>query len=180
MADEARQRKRLARAEEDVRAAYRIAHVLTQGTSATPEVWRQPGGEGLTRAEVLLHLAKTGARICESLRLVASQGALTRPVERSPSQSVALRLFMTTWRVPEGFEAIADAEANGVVAEPSVVRDLHAQWTASYIALLRENTAEFLCAVRALHPRFGDLDPFEWARLIRIYFRHHELRLGIR
>lgn len=179
MAGETRLLRRRRRAEEDLRAAHRIVHDLTRIDADAPAWLRCPGG-GWSRAETLLHLAKTGGRVVEELRLVAAQGALTRPIMRTTSQGMALKFMFTTWRVPGRLELIRGTEPDGVVASPAEVRELHVVWTASYVALLRENTPEFLTGIRWAHPRFGDLDALEWARFLRIYFRHHELRIGVR
>jgi len=180
MADNPKLQKRLRRAEEDVRAAHRTANRLVQTLGGDSDSWRSSRKAGWSIAETLIHLARTGARASEQLRLVAAQGALTRPRARSTSQGVALKLMLTTWRVPDRLELLPGTDPGGLVASPADVMDEHVGWTVSFVGLLREHAPEFLQNVRAGHPRFGDLDVFEWARFVRIYFRHHELRLGSR
>lgn len=180
MSGDAKLGKRLRRAEEDVRAAHRTANRLVQTLGADAESWRRTRASGWSHAETLMHLARTGAHVGEQLRLVAAQGALTRPRDRSTSQGVALKLLLTTWRVPDRLELLPGTDPGGLVANPADVIDQHVGWTAGFVALLREHAPEYLLNVRAGHPRFGDLDVFEWARFLRIYFRYHELRLGSR
>lgn len=173
-------RKRVARAEQDVRAANRAARILVSTHSADPEGWRRARGRGWSAAETLRHLALTASSVLEQLRIVAAQGALTRPCARSVGQSTRLRLVLMTWRFPENLEILPGTDPDGVVMASVDLEQAHVTWTAGFIALLHEHTPAFLENVRWAHPRYGDMDPIEWARFLRIYFRQHELRLAVR
>ena len=80
----------------------------------------------------------------------------------------------------DDLRANAATGPSGVVMTPVELEQAHVAWTASFVALLHEHTPAFLANVRWAHPSYGDMDPMEWARFLRIYFRQHELRLMAR
>ena len=175
-----RARKRVTRAERDVRMANRAAHALGASHSGDPESWRRARGRGWSAAETLRHLALTASSVVEQLRVVAAQGALTRPSARSVGQATRLRFALTTWRLPENLGVLPATDPGGVVMTATDLEQAHVAWTASFVGLLHEHTPAFLANVRWAHPSYGDMDPMEWARFLRIYFRQHELRLMAR
>ncbi|NRA94916.1 MAG: DinB family protein [Planctomycetes bacterium] len=180
MSADEKARKRVARAEQDVRLTNRAAHTLVSKHSGDPEGWRRARGRSWSVAETLRHLALTASSVLEELRIVAARGALTRPRARSVSQSAKLRFALTTWRFPENLQTLPGTDPGGVTMTPSALEEAHVVWAAGFIALLHEHTPAFLESVRWAHPRYGDMDPVEWARFLRIYFRQHELRLTVR
>lgn len=172
--------KRVGRAEQDVRACNRAVRALVAKHGTDKDGWRRPRGGSWGVAETLNHLAMTAGSVVEQLRLVAAQGALTRPCARSLGQSTALRMALTTWHLPKNLEPLPGTDPGGVIPEPREIEKAHVTWVAGFIALLHEHTPAFLENVRWSHPRYGDMDPVEWARFLRIYFRHQELRLTVR
>ena len=168
--------RRLERAEEDVRAANRIAQALITRASGEPDCWRGTGHGRWGAAQLIHHLALTGRVVLDGLRVVAASGALTRPRARTPRQAAALKALMLTWHLPADLRPLPGTDPDAVILPARDLARQHTEWTAGFVALLRSNAVGFLEHVRWSHPRYGDLDALEWARFLRIYFRKNELR----
>ncbi|MAE94964.1 MAG: hypothetical protein CL910_09920 [Deltaproteobacteria bacterium] len=172
--------KRRKRAEEDVREAHRNVRRLVQRFAADPESWKRSIGNGWSPAETLLHLAMVGGVVADALRVCAAAGPVQRDRTRSVQQAAALRLLLTTWRHPSGPPPLAGTDPQGRLESPDLVAGHHVAWASGFVALLRDHSGPYLAGVMSKHPKYGDLDAFEWARWMRIYFRYHELRMSVR
>ncbi len=152
---EARRRRAVA----DVRAAH--AEILGFG----PGLWDGEPRRLLDFAEAAL----------ESLR--AATPGPRRLRHRSLAQAVAVRSVFLTWDVPDGFlpsrgpcrRMTHPSSADGQARATS--------WAAGFIRYLEEEPPGVLAHVYARHEFLGDLDPYEWARLLRILVRRNDLRL---
>jgi hypothetical protein len=167
--------RRRDRAIADIRHAHRTAHDLVEAL-AGPH-WGASRGGGWSPAETLLHLALTTESVLRGLRVVAAHGAVARPRARSLAQRALWMTARTTWSLPRGAGAVEGSDPRGLILDPESCRERHTRGAADFVAFLQDRDHRLLGNVRYVHPAFGELDTFEWARFHRIHARHHELRL---
>ena len=83
----------------------------------------------------------------------------------------------TTWSFALRVAPVEGSDPRGLVLDPESARERHIAAAADFVAFLQDRDHRLLENVRYVHPAFGELDTFEWARFLRIHARHHELRL---
>lgn len=163
----------LARAEEDLRRTHRELHGLLERYGS---VWTRPVSDGWSPAEVLLHVTLTAERALEGLRVALARGP---GGSRGPglARKALLKSVLITWRLPGDLVPPPESHPEGVQLPPEELGARFTRLTAAFLELLQGTAPELLRRLRHAHSRLGPMTPLEWARFLRIYLRHHELRL---
>lgn len=173
----ARSERRRRKAEGDVRRAH--ADLLVVLSRFGGKAWQRPLLEGWSPAETFLHCLRTAEFGLEGLRTAAASGVPARAAAPSLFRSFEKRLVLMTWRLPPHLLPESAALPSGVILKPETARKRVTAWAADYLQFLQDQPLAYLANLRFVHSRLGPMDPFEWARFLRIYVRHYDLRLRV-